>query len=231
MRKIRVLVACEYSGRVRDAFSALGADAWSCDILPSNTEGNHYQCDVREVLDKSWDVLIAFPPCTYLSSAGLHLCQVEKYGLKAVERIKKRNKAIEFFLDLYTSDIEHICIENPIGHVSSTILKPTQIIHPYYFGEREMKRTALWLRNLPPLVYKLSNDLFGEATATAKPEPYQIHFQKSTGKLKYRHWVDSLVNNKLKTGHEKSLIFQSIANEMATQWMNYLNNLYEEFSN
>ena len=215
---LRVLVACEYSGRVRDAFTKFGFDAWSCDILPTETPGQHFQCDIFEVLDQHWDLLIAFPPCTYLSSAGLHFCDIEKHGKKAIERIKKRNKAIEFFLDLYDSPIKHICLENPLGHVSANILKPTQIIHPYYFGEREMKRTALWLKNLPPLKYKLQADLFGAATATEKPEPYQIQVRKKTGQIKNRYFTDSFKNNKLKNAHEKSKLFQSIANEMALQW-------------
>jgi len=214
----RVLIGCEYSGRVRDAFATLGFDAWSCDILPSEKPGQHYQCDIFEVTNQHWDLFIGFPPCTYLSSAGLHFCNIERHGEKAIERIKKRNKAIEFFLDLYNLPIKHICLENPLGHISSNILKPTQIIHPYYFGEREMKRTALWLKNLPPLQYKLQNDLFGVATATEKPEPYQIQIRRDSGKEKKRYFTDCLINNRIKTGHEKSLIFQSIANEMARQW-------------
>ena len=121
-------------------------------------------------------------------------------------------------MDLYNLPIKHICLENPLGHVSANILKPTQIIHPYYFGEMEMKRTALWLKNLPPLEYKLSNDLFGVATATEKPEPNQIQVRKATGQIKKRYFTDCITNNKLKTGHEKSKLFQSIANEMARQW-------------
>ena len=214
----RVLIGCEYSGRVRKAFADLGFDAWSCDELPTEIPGQHYQCDIFEVVNQPWDLFIGFPPCTYLSSAGLHYCNIEKYGQKAIDRIKKRNKAIEFFLDLYSLPIKHICLENPLGHISSNILKLTQIIHPYYFGEREMKRTALWLKNLPPLQYKLQNDLFGVVTATPKPEPNQIQIRKATGQIKKRYFTDCLTNNKFKTGHQKSKIFQSIANEMALQW-------------
>ena len=90
----RVLVGCEYSGRVRDAFANLGFDAWSCDVLPSETPGQHYQCDIFEVVNQHWDLFIGFPPCTYLSSAGLHFCDIEKHRQKAIDRIKKRNKAI-----------------------------------------------------------------------------------------------------------------------------------------
>ena len=147
-----MLIACEYSGVVRDAFTALGFDATSCDILPTESKGKHFQGDVFEILYKeNWDLLIAFPPCTYVSAAGLHHCSIEKHGTKAIERIKLRNKAIEFFLDLYNAPIKHIAIENPTGHLSSNILKPSQIIEPYYFGEQQKKRTCLWLKNLPLL--------------------------------------------------------------------------------
>jgi len=219
---IKVLIACEYSGIVRDTFTKAGFDATSCDLLPTEKKGKHYQGSIFDIVNNNWDLLIAHPPCTYLSSAGLHLCNIENYGQKAIDRIKNRNKAIEFFLDLYNLPIKHICIENPLGHISANILKPTQIIHPYYFGEREMKRTALWLKNLPPLEYKMSNDLFGSKTATDKPKPYQIQIQKSTGRLRNRYWTDCFVNNKLKTGKEKSKTFQSIADAMLKQWENVI---------
>lgn len=214
----RVLVACEYSGTVRDAFTNAGFEAWSCDLLDSETPGNHYKGNVFDIINDSWDLMIAHPPCTYLSSAGLHFCNIETHGQKAIDRIKKRNNAIEFFLDLYNAPIKRICIENPLGHISAHILKPTQIIHPYYFGEREMKRTALWLKNLPVLEYKIADDLFGERTATEKPEPYQIQVRKANGKIKKRYWTDGIFNNKLKSGHEKSKTFLSIANAMVEQW-------------
>ena len=214
----RVLVACEYSGTTRDVFKSLGFDAWSCDILPTDVLGNHYQGSVFDIINDGWDLLIAHPPCTYLSSAGLHFCNIETHGQKAIERIKNRNKAIEFFLDLWAAPIEHICLENPLGHISANILKPTQIIHPYYFGEREMKRTALWLKNLPPLNYKIKDDLFGVATATEKPLPYQVQIRKATGQKKNRYFTDAIVNNKLKTGHEKSKSFLSISKAMGEQW-------------
>ena len=225
--QIRVLIGCEYSGRVREAFKKYGFDVWSCDLLPTEIPGQHYQCDIFEVLSQHWDVFIAFPPCTYLSSAGLHLCNIDRHGQKAIDRIKKRNKAIEFFLDLYNLNIDFICLENPIGHISANILKPTQIIHPYYFGERELKRTALWLRNLPPLKYKLQADLFGPQTATDYPEPNQIQIQKKTGKIKKRYFTDSTNNGNFLNGKNKSLIFNSIADQMAAQWAPIIIKKYE----
>ena len=214
----KVLVACEYSGTTRDVFKDLGFEAWSCDLLPTEVPGNHYEGSVFDIIKDGWDLLIAHPPCTFLSSAGLHYCSIEKYGHKAIDRIKNRNKAIEFFLDLWASPIKHICIENPLGHLSANILKPTQIIHPYYFGEREMKRTALWLKNLPPLEYRIQLDLFGEATASLKPEPYQIQIRKATGKIKRRYFTDAIINNKFKSGHEKSKSFLAISKAMGDQW-------------
>jgi hypothetical protein len=223
MKDFKILIACEYSGRVREAFIKKGFDAWSCDLLPTEIPGNHYQQDVWDVLfNNHFDMLIAFPPCTYLSSAGLHFCNIEVHGQKAIDRIKERNKAINFFLDLYSFPIEHICLENPLGHISSSILKPTQIIHPYYFGEKELKRTAVLLKNLPKLEYHLQNNLFGNKTASEYPEPYQIQIQKKTGKVKRRFFTDATNTQNFLNGHNKSKLFYSIAETMAEQWGQFI---------
>lgn len=214
---MKILVACEYSGIVRDAFTAKGHDATSCDILPTESPGKHYQGDVFDILGDGWDMMIAFPPCTYLSSAGLHFCNIEKHANKAIERIKKRNKAIEFFLDLYSAPIEKICIENPLGHISANILKPTQIIHPYYFGDTELKRTALWLKNLPHLAYSITDTLFDTRTAADRPKPKQMQLCKKTGKMKNRYFTDSFGENFL-NAKNKSRFWPSIATAMAEQW-------------
>ena len=215
---MKVLIACEYSGITRDAFTALGHAAWSCDELPTETEGNHYQCDVRDVLNLGWDMMIAHPPCTYISGAGLHFCNVAKHGEKALQRIAKRDKAVQFFLQLYNAPIPKVCIENPQGYMTKAFRKPDQIIHPYYFGEREMKRTCLWLRNFPLLVWSHTNTLFETATATPKPLPYQIQIRKTTGQVKNRYWTDCTNSNNFLNGHNKSRSFTSIANAMAMQW-------------
>lgn len=207
---MNILIACEYSGTVRDAFTARGHNALSCDILPTETPGKHYKGNVFDILGDGWDMLIAFPPCTYLSSAGLHFCSIEQHGKKAIERIKKRNKAIEFFLELYSAPIEKICLENPLGHISANILKPTQIIHPYYFGDTELKRTALWLRNLPPLTYSLENTLFETMTAANRPQPKRTD---TTNSKKKRHYTDTIGNPK-----ERAKFWPSIAKAMADQW-------------
>lgn len=224
-KSFKVLIACEYSGIVRNAFTRQGFDATSCDILPteSKEKGKHYQGDVLDILhSQKWDLLIAFPPCTYVSSAGLHFCNVERHGQKAIQRIKDRHKAVEFFLDLYDAPVEHIAIENPVGHISSTILKPTQTIHPYYFGEKQMKRTCLWLKNLPVLQHSKEDNLFSQRTHTDKPKPLSI--DKKTGKKRY--FTDAIVGQKLKNSHSRNKTFQSIADAMANQWGDYLHNLY-----
>lgn len=215
---MKVLIDCEYSGTTRDAFAKMGHDAWSCDTIPSETPGNHYQCDVREILNNGWDMMIAHPPCTYISCAGLHYCNVEKYGEKAIQRIIKRDEAVRFFLHLYNAPIPRICIENPRGYMSNVFRRADQEIHPYYFGEREMKRTGLWLRNLPPLLWVAQNTLFEAATATKKPEPTQVQIRKATGKIKNRYWTDCTNSENFLNGHNKSRTFQSIANAMANQW-------------
>lgn len=223
---MKILIGCEYSGIVREAFTKKGFDTYSCDIL--NTEipsEKHFQEDIFSVLNRhKFDVLIGFPPCTYLSSAGLFLCNIELYGNKAIERIKKRNQAVEFFLDLYAQPIKHICLENPVGYISANILSPSQIIHPYYFGDNEMKRTCLWLKNLPLLEYKPKTDLFGNKTILEKPKPTKIQIRKKTGRIKNRYFVDSIVGNVFKSPKEKSKTFQAVANAMADQWSEFILN-------
>jgi len=142
---IRVLVACEYSGTVRDAFKELGFDAWSCDILPTEKQGNHLQCDVREIINDGWDIMIAHPPCTYLSSSGLH------WNKRTLGRQEKTEEALAFVELLLNAPIKHVALENPVGAISSRIRKPDQIIQPYEYGHPESKATCLWLRNLPTL--------------------------------------------------------------------------------
>lgn len=141
---MRVLVACEYSGTVRDAFAAQGHDAMSCDLLPTDRPGNHYQGDVRDVLDDVWDLMVCHPPCTYLSVSGIHWNNRGR-GWTETE------KALDFVRLLLGTDIPLIALENPVSIISSRIRKPDQIIHPYQFGHDASKATCLWLKNLPPL--------------------------------------------------------------------------------
>lgn len=140
---MRVLVACEYSGRVRDAFIARGHDALSCDLLPTESPGPHYQGDVRDLLAESWDLLIAHPPCTHLAVSG-----ARHFSRKVVEQAE----ALDFVRLLLSAPVPRIALENPVSVISSRIRKPDQIIQPWQFGHGETKATCLWLRGLPPLV-------------------------------------------------------------------------------
>jgi hypothetical protein len=143
---MRVLVACEFSGTVRQAFRDLGHDAWSCDLLPcTDASPYHYECNVLAIIDEDWDLMIAHPPCTYLASAGLH------YNNKVKGREAKTEAALSFVRRLLDATIPKIALENPIGCISTRIRPPHQIIQPWQFGHPEQKQTCLWLKGLPLL--------------------------------------------------------------------------------
>ena len=142
---VRVLVACEFSGVVRDAFLAAGHDALSCDLLPTETPGPHHQGDVVDLLNGGWDLMIAHPPCTYLAGSGIH------WNARRPERAQMTENAIGFVRVLLAAPIPRIALENPVGVISSRIERPTQIIQPWQFGHGETKATCLWLKNLPRL--------------------------------------------------------------------------------
>lgn len=139
---MKVLVACEYSGTVRDAFIRAGHDAMSCDILPTDSAGPHYQGDVRDILGDGWDLMIAHPPCTHLAVSGARWFK---------DKVTEQAEALDFVRLLMDAPIERIAIENPISIISSKIRKPDQIIQPWMFGHGETKATCLWLKNLPKL--------------------------------------------------------------------------------
>ena len=139
---MRILVACEFSGKVRDAFLSRGHDAMSCDLLPTDVPGPHYQGDVFDLITEDWDMLIAFPPCTHLCSSGARWWKDKK---------KEQADAIEFVQRLWNFGVPKIAIENPIGILSTVWKKPSQIIQPWMFGHGETKSTCLWLKNLPNL--------------------------------------------------------------------------------
>lgn len=140
---MRILVACEYSGVVRDAFASLGHHAMSCDLLPTETPGLHYQGDVRDILYDGWDIMIAHPPCTHLAVSGARWFKYKQ---------KEQKEALEFVQLLLDAPINKIALENPISIISTRIRKPDQIIQPWMFGHGETKATCLWLKNLPKLV-------------------------------------------------------------------------------
>ncbi len=210
---MRVLVACEYSGIVRDAFARLGHDAWSCDLLPSELPGQHVIGDVRDILGNGWDMMIAHPPCTHLSYAGM--AHWNKPG-----RAEKRAESMAFFMQMINAPIPRICVENPRGLPYQAYRQPDQEIHPYYFGDPAMKRTALWLNNLPKLIWWEQDSLFGPRTMCDKPEPLYVHERKPSknyrgGEIKKRYFVD---HKGSKDGYERARTFPAIARAMAEQW-------------
>jgi len=142
---MRVLVACEYSGRVRDAFRAMGHDAMSCDLLPTDVDGPHHQGSVIDILDDGWDLMVAHPPCTYLSVSGMH------WTARGLRDPQLTEDALDFVKLLMSAKIPKIAIENPVSVISSRIKKPDQIINPFWFGHDASKKTCLWLKNLPKL--------------------------------------------------------------------------------
>lgn len=187
---MKILVACEFSGRVRDAFIRKGHDAWSCDLLPTESPGPHIRGDVLKILDQEWDMMIAHPPCTFLSAAGLHFCKGN------ADRIQKRDEAVMFVKKLAEAPIDKIAIENPVGYLSTIWQRPTQVIYMNDFGHSEARKpTCLWLKNLPLL----------QATKT-------VPFEKGAGKRV------SLWFSKTRDPHQRSITFQGVADAMSEQW-------------
>lgn len=194
----KVLVACEYSGVVRDAFAALGFDAWSCDILPTEKPGNHLQCDVMEILNDGWDLMIAHPPCTYLSRAGTRWLFPK--GILNKERFDKGMEARGFFEALLAAPIPMIAIENPMPHKVFGMPEPTQIIQPWQHGHEAQKTTLLWLKNLPQLK---------ETNVVGKGE----YFYDKVNGWRHTKWFMSNTCQKA-----RSKTFDGIAKGMAAQW-------------
>jgi hypothetical protein len=199
-RSMKVLVACECSGKVRDAFAKLGHDAWSCDIKPTESPGNHIQGDVRDALTlKQWDLIIAHPPCTYLSVSGLH------WNKRRPDRAALTEEALDFARLFFDHPCPRIAIENPISCISSRIRKPDQIIQPYEFGHDASKKTCLWLKGLPKL----------EPTG-----PY-IKPRIVAGRPRWSNQTDS-GQNALPPSKNRAAIrsetYEGVAKAMAEQW-------------
>ena len=184
---MRILLACEFSGIVRDAFLRCGHNAVSCDLLPTESPGPHYQGDVFDIINDGWDMMIAFPPCTYLAVSGARWFR---------QRIPEQTAAIAFFMRLYdkylSSEIKKICIENPVGIMSTRFRKPNQVIQPWMFGHGEIKATCLWLGNLPKL--KPTDIVAGREARIHKMAP-----SKNRSRL-------------------RSITYTGIAEAMAKQW-------------
>jgi hypothetical protein len=193
---MRVLVACEFSGVVRDAFKARGHDAWSCDLFPSEIPGQHFQGDVLRVLDEGWDLMIAHPPCTYLSRAGARW-----WG--SIERQNLADRAFAFVMTLWSANIPRVAIENPIGQLDKRWRVADQKIEPYNFGDPYSKATCLWLRGLPLLMDTVHCGTF---------EPW-VACNRSARKRK-----GLPISGKVSGGKEASRTFPGIAKAMAEQW-------------
>lgn len=228
---MKILVACEYSGVVRDAFIAMGHDAMSCDLLPTEQYGPHYQGDVFDVIDDDWDMMVGFPPCTHLANAGgVYFEQKRKDG--------RQRDAILFFQKLLAAPIPMIALENPVGILSSDwyiqthfpdlipILntvgmprKPNQVIQPFYFGDPVRKYTCLWTKGLPFLEWRKTHDLFGGPTFVQPKEPTHTMIRKGNyrpGTLRKIYWQELLP--KKDRAKIKAKTFQGIADAMAAQW-------------
>ena len=195
---MRVLVACEYSGRVRDAFIRRGHEAMSCDILPTDVPGLHYQGDVRDILGDGWDLMVAHPPCTYMTNSGVTWLH------KDPTRWAKLDDAAAFFKMLLDAPIEKIAVENPIMHKYAKEriggVKQTQVVQPWMFGHTEQKATCLWLKNLPPLVP--TNDVKAKMLQLPDNERQRLHYlPPSADRWKLR-----------------STTYMGIAEAMADQW-------------
>ena len=194
----KVLVACEFSGTVRDAFTAAGHYAISCDLLPTEVPGPHFQGDVRAVLSDGWDLMIAHPPCTYLSISGMHWT---RRGLRDPQLTED---ALEFVRLLLSAPIPRIALENPVSVISSRIRKPDQIIQPHQFGHDASKATCLWLKNLPLL----------QPTAHVAPRIVD-------GRKRWGNQTDSGQNKLGPSANrwkKRSATYSGIAQAMADQW-------------
>lgn len=199
---MKVLVACEYSGTVRDAFIKRGHDAVSCDILPTDSPGPHYQGDVLDILNDGWDLMIAHPPCTFMSNAGARWMYPTKGNIDQ-KRLDKALEAKEFFMTFLNADIPKICVENPNPLKIVMLPQHTQIIQPFEYGEPYSKKTLLWLKGLPKLI------------PTCIIHEHTTFCPSNTGGKKRG---EKYSNGVAKNGHTRSKTFQGIAEAMASQW-------------
>lgn len=199
---MKILIACEFSGIVREAFRKLGHDAWSCDIIDTEIESKyHYKCDILDVLNSDWDMMIAHPPCTYISNAGARHLYPKK--ILNQERYEKGIIAKDFFMKIYNANIPKICIENPLPSKIFQLPKYSQIIQPYEYGHNFQKKTLLWLKNLPNL--KATN-IVDIRENTKVPG----------------NWFNKGGNDRQKN---RAKTFQGIADAMADQWSNEMGDI------
>lgn len=211
---MKILIACEESQRVCIAFRKYGHDAYSCDL--QNCSGGHPEWHLKQnvlpLLSEKWDLIIAHPPCTYLTVTGNRWFNVEKYGVKAIRRMVDREEAIDFFMEFINADCPRIAVENPVGIMSTRYRKPDQIIQPWQFGDPVEKTTCLWLKGLKPLI----------PTVTVKPDIKYIEWLTPDGKRKrqteWYYQTRCLPHSERAKAASKT--FPGIAEAMAAQWGN-----------
>jgi len=213
VRNTKILIACEESQVVTKAFRIRGYDAWSCDLLPTSGEypEYHIQDDVFNHLDKNWDLIIAHPPCTFLTVTGNKWMKPE-FRDRFPDRPQQREEAIEFFMKFANADCKHIAIENPVGIMSTQWRKPDQYLHPYQFGDPHSKKTGLWLIGLPKLT----------PTKIVEPEMYTYKTGPKKGRKDPMWHVETLKLPPAERSIARSKFFPGFADAMATQWGNYL---------
>jgi len=197
---MNVLIACEFSGVVRDAFLTRGHNAISCDILPTDSIGPHYQCDVMDIVNDGFDLMIAHPPCTHLCVSG-----ARHFPTKIADG--RQQQGIDFFMALANADIPRLCIENPVGIMSTVWRKPDQYIQPWQFGDPFSKKTGLWLKNLP---------LLTETNVVDRGE--KIIY--ASGRIMPKWYSDAKCLPAKECARVRSRTFQGIADAMASQWGN-----------
>ena len=214
---MRILVACEESQTITKELRKLGHEAFSCDLLPCSGGHPewHYQQDVFEVINKGWDMMIAHPPCTYLSVAGAWaMYKKDENGNKVINEVRKKNQddALDFVRKLMNAPIEKIAIENPVSVISSQIRKPDQIVHPWMFGDKASKSTCFWLKNLPKL----------EPTNIVEKGEFKEWIDKKTGKKKRQAtWIYECLAQATSKEHLRTLrskTFKGMAEAIADQW-------------
>ena len=210
-RLSRILVSCEFSGTVRDAFAARGHSVMSCDVLPTEAPGNHYQGDVRDVLNDGWHMAIHHPPCTYLAACQLWRC-LPKHAAKHPGRAAKKAEAMEFIRDLMAAPIERWALENPKGAIGTEIRPADDKVQPYEFGHDHAKETHLWLENLEPLVRDPAQFIEGRDAVNNNGNPVKRWANQCDGSGADRTGPSA------DRGHKRSRFFTGIANAMADQW-------------
>jgi hypothetical protein len=213
---MKILVACEYSGTVRDSFTKKGHDVTSCDLLPTDVPGKHYQGDVTDIINDGWDMMIGHPPCTFLTVTGNKwYYHPDDKALPLTERrphpnfpnrAADREEGVDFFMLLANANIDKICLENPVGIMSTRWRKPEQIVQPYQFGHSEAKKTCLWLKNLPKLVI--------DPAKLVEPE----YVTYKSGKRMAKWYADAVNLPKQERMKLRSKTFQGVADAFVEAW-------------